>query len=342
MNTIDDLPLILAVDDEPGNLQLLNDILGTEFRLLCAKSGERALKLAAQLQPALILLDVMMPGMDGYEVCRQLKNDPATAAIPVIFVTAMCTMEDELRGFAAGAVDFVTKPVSLPVVLARVRAHLTMVHLAALKSSRLHIVQRLGRAAEYKDNETGMHVMRMSRYAQMLALAAGLDAQVAEDLMHAAPMHDIGKIGIPDSILKKPGKLDEAEWEVMKTHAEIGADIIGEHPDRMLTMAREIALSHHEKYDGSGYPHGLAGDKIPLTGRITAVADVFDALTSARPYKQAWSFDKAFAYLLEQRGRHFDPALVDLFVARLPEVEEISRRWSEAAEADADRVVMAA
>jgi putative two-component system response regulator len=332
MNTTDDLPLVLAVDDEPANLQLLSDILGGEYRLLCAKNGERALQLAAQLRPALILLDVMMPGMDGYEVCTKLKNDAATADIPVIFVTAVCTMEDELRGFAVGAVDFVAKPVNPPIVLARVRAQLTMLRVGVLKASRLHIVQRLGRAAEYKDNETGMHVIRMSRYAQMLGLAAGLDAQVAEDLMHAAPMHDIGKIGIPDNILKKPGKLDAEEWAVMKTHSEIGADIIGEHPDRMLTMAREIALSHHEKYDGSGYPHGLAGDQIPLLGRIVAVADVFDALTSARPYKPAWSFEKAFAYLTEQRGRHFEPALVDLFVERLPEVEAISRRWSEGAD----------
>jgi putative two-component system response regulator len=332
MPTIDDRPLILAVDDEPANLQLLHDILGREFRLLCAKNGERALQLAAQQRPALILLDVMMPGMDGYAVCSELKNDSATAHIPVIFVTAVCAVEDELRGFEAGAVDFVAKPVSPPIVLARVRAHLTMVRVSEIKASRLHIVQRLGRAAEYKDNETGMHVIRMSRYAHLLGLAAGLDAHAAEDLLHAAPMHDIGKIGIPDKILQKPGKLDEAEWAVMKRHSEIGADIIGEHPDRMLTMAREIALTHHEKYDGSGYPRGLVGEQIPLYGRIVAIADVFDALTSVRPYKPAWTFDQAFAYLLEQRGRHFDPALVDLFVERLPEIETICRRWAEDAD----------
>jgi len=323
------LPLLLAVDDEAGNLQLLRQILQDSYRMLYAKDGPRALELARQEKPALILLDVMMPGMNGYEVCRQLKADPVCTAIPVIFVTALSEPRDEVIGFEAGAVDYITKPVSPPIVRARVRTHLSLVRADELRETRLQIVQRLGLAAEYKDNETGLHVIRMSHYAKLLALAAGLHEAEAEDLLHAAPMHDVGKIGIPDRILQKPGKLDADEWAVMQTHATIGGDIIGEHQHGMLAMARTIALTHHEKWDGSGYPCGLAGQAIPLVGRIVAVADVFDALTSARPYKTAWSVEQAVAFLREQRGRHFDPELVDLFLEQLPAVCAIKDRWAE-------------
>jgi putative two-component system response regulator len=325
----DKLPLILAVDDEASNLQLLRQILQSGYRLLFAKDGERALALARGERPELILLDVMMPGMSGYDVCRQLKADPATCAIPVIFVTALGDPRDEVVGFDAGAVDYITKPVSPPIVRARVRTHLSLVHVDELKQSRLAIVQRLGLAAEYKDNETGLHVIRMSHYARLLGVAAGMDEDEADDLLHAAPMHDVGKIGIPDRILQKPGRLDAAEWAVMQTHATIGGDIIGEHAHGMLALARVIALTHHEKWDGSGYPKGLAGAAIPLVGRIVAIADVFDALTSARPYKQAWSVEAAAAFLLEQRGRHFDAALVELFLAELPAIVAIKERWAE-------------
>ena len=332
MHTMDALlekPLVLAVDDEPGNLQLLTQILQDEYHLLCAKDGARALELARAKQPGLILLDVMMPDMGGYEVCRQLKADPATAHIPVIFVTTLSDTEDELRGFRQGAVDYITKPVSPPIVQARVRTHLSLVRSEELRASRLEIVQRLGLAAEYKDNETGLHVMRMSHYAHALGRAAGLSETMADELLHAAPMHDIGKIGIPDRILLKPGKLEGEEWTTMQTHAAIGASILGGHRGGLLALASQIALAHHEKYDGSGYPHGLAGEAIPLAARIVAIADVFDALTSARPYKPAWPVERALDYLREQRGRHFDPALVDLFMTVLPEVAAIRLRWAE-------------
>ena len=322
-------PLILAVDDEASNLQLLRHILQDDYRLLFAKDGPRALELARQEKPQLILLDVMMPGMTGYEVCRQLKEDAATAAIPVIFVTALSDAADEVVGFEAGAVDYITKPVSPPIVRARVRTHLSLVHVDELRQTRLEIVQRLGLAAEYKDNETGLHVIRMSHYSRILGLAAGLSAAEADDLLHAAPMHDVGKIGIPDSILRKPGKLDEDEWKVMQTHATIGGDIIGRHAGGMLAMAHQVAMTHHEKWDGSGYPNGLAGQQIPLVGRIVAIADVFDALTSSRPYKQAWPVDKALEYLQQQRGSHFDAELVDLFLAQMPAVLEVMQRWAE-------------
>ncbi|MFZ4874985.1 HD-GYP domain-containing protein [Janthinobacterium sp. Mn2066] len=323
-------PVILAVDDEAANLQLLRQILQDDYTLLFAKQGERALALAREERPALILLDVMMPGMNGHAVCNRLKAEPQTSAIPVIFVTALDQQNDELSGFEAGAVDYITKPLSPAIVRARVRNHLSLVRIEELKQTRLQIVQRLGLAAEYKDNETGLHVIRMSHYARLLGVAAGMDEDEADDLLHAAPMHDVGKIGIPDRILQKQGQLDDDEWHTMRTHAAIGGDIIGTHPaGGMLALAREIALTHHEKWDGSGYPRGLSGEHIPLAGRIVAIADVFDALTSARPYKRAWPMADALAYLQEQKGRHFDAELVDLFISERHAIDAIRTRWAE-------------
>ncbi len=323
-------PRLLLVDDEPTNLQVLRGILQADYRLLYARDGATALKLAREEHPDLLLLDVMMPGMSGHEVCRTLKADAATQSIPVVFVTALADAGDEAQGFEAGAVDYIIKPVSPPVVRARVRTHLSLVRMDELKASRLEIVQRLGRAAEYKDNETGQHVLRMSHYAQTLALALGFAPHEAEDLLHAAPMHDVGKIGIPDHILRKPGQLTAEEWSVMRSHATIGADIIGQHDSGVLHIAAKIALSHHEKWDGSGYPNALAGPAIPLEARIVAIADVFDALTSVRPYKAAWSVDDAVALLGREAGKHFDPALVPAFIGILPQVLAIRARFADA------------
>jgi putative two-component system response regulator len=322
-------PTLLLVDDEPVNLQVLRHVLQDDYRLLFARSGARALEIAARERPDLVMLDVMMPGMTGHEVCRTLRADAATTDIPVIFVTALADSHDEEAGFACGAVDYIAKPVSPPVVRARVRTHLSLVGTNALRQSRLEIVQRLGLAAEYKDNETGMHVLRMSHYAQILAVAAGFDAAQAEDLLHAAPMHDIGKIGIPDAILLKKGRLDDAEMAVMRTHVEIGARIIGEHAHGLLRLAHTVIMGHHEKWDGSGYPHGVAGEDIPLVARIVAIADVFDALTSERPYKRAWTIEAAVDFLRTESGRHFDPGLVPLFLDCLPQVLAVRERWSE-------------
>lgn len=320
---------LLLVDDEPTNLQVLRHILQDDYRLLFAKDGPKALELAGRERPALVLLDVMMPGMTGHEVCQQLKNDPATREIPVIFVTALADTEDEAKGFEVGAVDYITKPVSPAIVKARVRTHLSLVRMDELKRTRLEIVQRLGLAAEYKDNETGLHVIRMSHYSRILARALGWSEADCDDLLNAAPMHDVGKIGIPDAVLRKPGKLDADEWAVMRQHVSIGANIIGEHPSGLLRMAQRIALTHHEKWDGSGYPNGLAGEDIPIEGRIVAIADVFDALTSERPYKQAWPVEEAVAFLREQSGQHFDPDLVELFIQQLPAVLDVKARWAE-------------
>lgn len=325
----DQRPRLLLVDDEPTNLQVLRHILQADYRLLFATDGERALQVAREQRPDLVLLDIMMPNLDGYAVCRALKADAATASIPVIFITALTDSQDETAGFDVGAVDYITKPVSPPVVRARVRTHLSLVRMDELRETRLQIVQRLGRAAEYKDNETGMHVIRMSHFAQLLALAAGHSPAWAEDLLNAAPMHDVGKIGIPDAVLRKPGPLDAAEWDTMRRHPEIGAEIIGEHPSGVLQLAREIALAHHEKWDGSGYPRGLAGEAIPVSARIVAVADVFDALTARRPYKEPWPVQDALDHITAQAGKHFDPALVALFAPLVPQLLEIRARWSD-------------
>lgn len=325
----DQRPRLLLVDDEPTNLQVLRHILQADYRLLFATDGERALQVAREQLPDLVLLDIMMPHMDGYAVCRALKADAATASIPVIFITALTDSQDETAGFDVGGVDYLTKPVSPPVVRARVRTHLSLVRMDELRETRLQIVQRLGRAAEYKDNETGLHVIRMSHFSQLLALAAGCSPAWAEDLLNAAPMHDVGKIGIPDAVLRKPGPLDADEWATMRRHPEIGAEIIGEYPSGVLQLAREIALAHHEKWDGSGYPRGLAGEAIPLSARIVAIADVFDALTTRRPYKEPWPVQDALDHIAAQAGKHFDPALVALFAPLLPQLLEIRARWAE-------------
>lgn len=325
----EDLPVILLVDDEPTNLRVLRTVLNDLYRLLFAKNGQEALQLAAEHQPDLILLDVMMPGMTGFDVCTKLKADAQTRHIPVIFVTALRDEIDETQGFDVGAVDYITKPITPAVVRARVKTHLSLVQAEELKKTRLQIIQRLGRAAEYRDNETGLHILRMSHFSQVIALAYGLSPKRAEDLLHAAPMHDIGKIGIRDDILLKPGKLTDEEFKEMQRHPLIGAEILGDADSHLLKLAQQVALYHHEKWDGTGYPHGLQGEAIPLEARIVALCDVFDALTSTRPYKSAWSIEDTMAHLQAQKGRHFDPQLVDLLEQELPKILEIRARWAE-------------
>ncbi|MBS97215.1 MAG: two-component system response regulator [Oceanospirillaceae bacterium] len=329
MNGPDAKASILVVDDEPSNLKVLRQLLHEEYRLLFARNGEDALTLAEQEKPDLILLDVMMPGITGYDVCTALKQNPLTQSIPVIFVTALRDSVDEAHGFELGAVDFITKPVVPAIIKARVKTHLSLVRADALTEAHVQLIQKLSRAAEYKDNETGQHVLRMSHYSRLLALACGFSAPAAEDLLHAAPMHDIGKIGVPDEILTKPGKLTDEEFTIMKQHPIIGAEILGDSSARLIRLARSVALTHHEKWDGSGYPQGLKGEAIPIEGRIVALADVFDALTSRRPYKEPWSFDRTVAHIREQSGKHFDPQLVTHLENLLPEFEAIRARWAD-------------
>lgn len=320
---------ILLVDDEPANLQVLRHTLNDDYRLLFAKNGAIALELVQTEQPDLVLLDIMMPDITGYQVCETIKADPASQHIAVIFITALSDVADEERGLDLGAVDYITKPFSPPIVRARVRTHLSLVQAQELKDTRLHIIRSLGKAAEYRDNETGMHIIRMSHYAYCLAKKVGYGEAAAEELLSAAPMHDVGKIGIPDKILLKPGKLDADEWRVMRQHTTIGAAIIGEHQSSLLRLAAEIARHHHEKWDGSGYPDGLSGTDIPHQARIIALVDVFDALTSKRPYKEAWPVANAIDYIKEQSGKHFDPDLVAAFIECLPEILALKERWAD-------------
>ncbi|WP_375748646.1 HD-GYP domain-containing protein [Vibrio sp. HN007] len=331
---------ILVVDDTPENIDVLSGILKDQYRVKAALNGKIALKIAKTTpKPDLILLDVMMPEMDGYEVCERLKSDPETSKIPIVFVTAKSEISDEERGFALGASDYITKPVSPPLVLARVKSQLSLydqsrhleqlvqVRTAELNETRIEIIRRLGRAAEYKDNETGMHVIRMSKYTKLLAEKMSDDKAWIDLLYNAAPMHDIGKIGVPDKVLLKPGKLDDEEWEIMRRHCEYGAEIIGDHPSPLLNLAKEVAQYHHEKWNGTGYPNGISGLDIPISARIVAIADVFDALTSERPYKKGWPVEKAVQLLKDEAGEHFDPELVPLFIECLPEVLKIKDEY---------------
>lgn len=333
---------VLVVDDTPDNIDVLHGILREHYRVKIAMNGKKALAIATSDDPPdIILLDIMMPEMDGYEVCIKLKSDARTRWIPVIFVTAMNEDQDEQLGLEMGAVDYITKPVKPALVVARTRAQLALYNqqrelefqvkerTKQLNDTRLEVIQRLGRAGEYKDNETGLHVIRMSHYSIILAKAAGFPDAEADILLNASPMHDIGKIGIPDAIILKPGKLNDKEWEIMRKHPAMGAAIIGKHEPGMLETARIIALTHHEKWDGSGYPRGVAGEEIPIEGRIVSIADVFDALTTARPYKDAWSVDDAVEVLEASAGSQFDPRLVPLFIKSLPEILKIKKKYAE-------------
>jgi putative two-component system response regulator len=334
---------VLIVDDLLENLDLLETILSPWYRVQVATGGRLALRIAfSKTPPDLILLDVVMPEIDGHEVCRRLKQDARSWDIPILFVTSKSEKEDEVKGFELGAADYLIKPVSPAIVLARVKTHLAlhdqrkgladqvalrtsqlMIQNMELAETRQEVIRQLGRAAEYRDNETGMHVIRMSRYVHLLALHAGLSEPEAELLMIAAPMHDLGKIGIPDHILLKPGKLTEAEFTVIQTHCMMGYNIIGAQESAVLTLGGVVALSHHEKWNGAGYPGGLAGEAIPLSGRLAAIGDVFDALTSVRPYKTAWSVDEAFKMITTGAGNHFDPRLAAIFVGLRSSIVEI-------------------
>jgi len=326
---------LLIVDDEPVNLDAMRRILEDDYRLVVARSGADALTAAARHAPLLVLLDIQMPGMDGYATCMALKADPRTAHIPVIFVTSLSESWDEARGFDCGAVDYITKPVSPVVVRARVRTHLSLVRASLLEKSHRDAISMLGHAGHFNDNDTGMHIWRMATYARELAVAAGWCAGDCRTLELAAPMHDTGKLGIPSAILRKPGKLDAAEWAVMQEHVRIGHDILSKSRAPVFQLAAEVALRHHEKWDGSGYPDGLRGEAIPLSARIVAVADVFDALSMRRPYKEAWPLEQVLATMRAGAGSHFDPALIAHFERILPRILALKGEW-EAYEATLD------
>lgn len=335
-----DRQTILIVDDEPTNIKLLSNILQNQYKIRVAKNGYEALeRVHITPIPSLILLDVMMPGMDGYTLCKKLKSRKETASIPVIFITAKSDVKDETKGFESGAVDYINKPISSPLVLARVKTHITLAdreksyeHIIYERTKELHKTQEaaismLGEAGHYNDTDTGLHIWRMAAYAKELAAQVDWSVEKAEMLKLAAPLHDTGKIGIPDSILKAPRKLTNKEWNIMKQHTTIGYSILSKSKTPLFQLAAEIALYHHERWDGMGYPEGLKHDFIPQSARIIAVADVFDALTMVRPYKQAWSINDAINEIKKGRGTHFDPFIVDAFTALKDRLEEIKMEF---------------
>jgi putative two-component system response regulator len=332
---------VLIVDDTPANISLLSEALIDEYNVKAATSGMKAIDICLSMPIDIILLDVMMPDMDGFETCRRLKENPLTRNIPVIFVTASGEIKDESMGFACGAVDYITKPIQAPIVRARVRTHLALYdqnrvlerlvkeRTAELSKTRLEILYRLGSAGEYRDNETGLHVARVCHYSRIIGMASGLSESEAELIYYASALHDTGKIGIPDSILFKPGKLDDEEWKIMRMHCEIGHKIIGAELNSLLNASATVALTHHERWDGAGYPRGLKGSDIPVFGRIVAVVDVFDALTSERPYKKAWSVCEAVEEIKRCRGEHFDPQIVDSLLTVIPQFEAVRRQLTD-------------
>ncbi len=347
MNT--KIPLILIVDDNQQNLQVLGTLLMEEdYEVSIAENGKEAIREVEANPPDLILMDIMMPVMDGFEAVERLKENDNTKNIPIIIVTAMSEDTDEAKGFRLGAADYITKPVRAPIVKARVKLHLALsnqkilleqqvsrrteeLHKTnrVLEETRYEIIRRLGMAAEFKDNETGNHIIRMSKASRIIAEGFGLKKSECELILNASPMHDIGKIGIPDRVLLKPGKLDAEEWEIMKTHVTLGVKILEGHDSNLLKAAVEIAYTHHEKWDGTGYPNGLKDKNIPVGGRICAIADVFDALTSVRPYKEAWPVEKAVDLLKSEKGKHFQPELVDIFITKIPEILEITKNFAD-------------
>jgi len=356
-------PTILIVDDTPGNIDLMCAVLEREYRTKVAVSGPRALDIATgDTTPDLILLDIMMPGMSGYDVCLALKAHPATRDIPVIFVTAMGDVSDEQKGLAMGAADYLSKPISAPIMLARIKTQLALkrVHdflrdqnqfleteialrtrdISALQDVTIHTMAAL---AETRDSETGNHIRRTSHYVKALAqelrthprFGYFLSDKNIELLYKSAPLHDIGKVGIPDRILLKPGRFEPHEMEIMKTHTTLGRDALLSAERELgitvdfLKYAKEIAYSHQEKWDGSGYPEGLAGEAIPISARLMALADVYDALISRRVYKEGMSHEAAVAIIIEGRGAHFDPDIVDAFLTIQQQFVAIARRYAD-------------
>ncbi|MBN1648934.1 MAG: response regulator [Spirochaetales bacterium] len=354
---------ILIADDDPRIRQTINDMLIAEgYRTLQAENGSQALDILFCQNVDVVLLDINMAGMDGLETTRRIKSEPSFQHIPVVIVSGMDDSMSRITALQMGADDFLNKPPHLAELKARVRSlvkvkayhdHLlnyqrqlkdtveertrelrnTLEELALantkLKTSSLNTIYCLSRAAEYKDEDTSTHLQRMSHYSATLAEKIGFQEADVEMLLYTTPMHDIGKIGIPDNILQKPGKLLPEEWQLMQKHTIIGAEILQGPSDEFIVKARIIALTHHEKWDGAGYPEGLKGDEIPMEGRITAVADVFDALTTKRPYKEAFSVEKAFRIIAEGRGSHFDPALTDAFLSLKDEILRIKERFSD-------------
>ena len=366
MSDDSDRAVILIVDDTADNITLLTYLLGGQYKNKVATNGQKALQIAFKEPPDLILLDIMMPGMDGYSVCRELKANPTTRDVPVIFLTARTQEDDEAHGFELGAVDYITKPISPPILMARVQTHISLQQarkslakhnealenlvevrtrqLAGLQDS---LIKAMASMAETRDNETGQHIRRTQLYMHALAehlkenpkYKDELGERVITMIYKSAPLHDIGKVGVPDRILLKPGRLDPDEFEEIKKHTTYGRDTIIaaekelETPEPFLAIARDIAYCHHEKWDGSGYPSGISGEAIPLPARMMAIADVYDALISKRVYKAAMTHDEAVDTIIKGRGTHFCPEILDIFSGISEEFRNIALEHQDEYEA---------
>jgi len=347
MKTINDC-MILLVDDTKSNVDVLVHALKDIYKLGVTLNGEDAIRFARKKQPDLILLDIVMPGIDGFEVCRRHKEKSETKDIPIIFITAMDDLTHKTKGFDFGAVDYITKPFDITEVKARVKTHLTLklakealknqnsileemvqARTAELRKAQIEVINRLGKAAEYRDQDTGAHINRMSKYCRLMGKAVGLSKEEYDRLDLASTMHDVGKIGISDNILLKPGKLDVKEWESMMTHTRIGEKLLSGGSSQLLDLARIIAMTHHEKWDGTGYHQKLKGKEIPLTGRIACICDVFDALISRRPYKEPWPMERVMEEIKRGSGIFFDPELVEVFLSLEPEIRKIVEAYQE-------------
>ena len=346
---------VLVVDDSVLNLDIIVGMLDNLYNVIVASDGESALELVGEVTPDLILLDIVMGGIDGFEVCKRLKSSRETEDIPVIFLSGNRDAADKNRGFEYGAVDYITKPFEVNEVKARIKTHLSLKIAQAelknqntrletevekrtyelrktvleLKYSYQETIFLLSKAAEYRDDDTGSHLLKVSSYCRTIARAIGLDENTVDNLYYASLLHDIGKIGIPDNILLKKGAYSREEWDVMKKHTIIGSSILSSSNVEVIKMGGMIALTHHEKWDGSGYPRGLAGEEIPVISRVVSVADVFDALVSKRVYKDEFSVEDALSEIKNCSGKHFDPEVVDGFLGALDEILEIMARYRE-------------
>ncbi|WP_115938605.1 HD domain-containing phosphohydrolase [Aestuariispira insulae] len=348
---------ILVLDDVAANVELIEMMLNEEgyLNVISTTDPAQAIAIYKEFKPDLLILDIRMPGMDGFDVMSNLSDGCVDEYLPILVLTAQQDSQTKLQALRSGAKDFLTKPFDQVEALNRIENMLEVRSLynrkqrqaddlasqvdektrelqeayTEIRETQLEVINRLGRAGEYRDCETGMHVVRMSEMCRQLSLDADLGEEFAELILQASPMHDVGKIGIPDSILLKPGPLDDEEWKIMRTHTIIGAEILRGHSSSLLKTASEIALTHHEKWDGSGYPNGLSSNAIPLAGRVCAICDVFDALTSKRPYKEPWSIVDTLAFIGEQAGRHFDPKLAKIFCDSIHKMVNIKENYAD-------------
>ena len=330
---INDKPAILVVDDDLTNIQVGIRMLKEvgDYQMIFATTGEQALERIKEHDFDLILLDILMQPMDGFEVCRRLKANPANSHIPVVFLTAKTDKDSLIQGFELGGVDYVTKPFNAHELCARVKTHLELkcYHDRDIEETQREIILMMSAVCEFKSVETGQHINRVAEISALLAKLSGCGSQMCQEIRWAAAMHDVGKVAIPDAILHKPARLTPQEFEIIKTHTEYGYDILRHSTRKLLRCAAVIAHQHHEHWDGSGYPQGLKGEEIDLRGRIVIIADVFDALLQKRAYKHAWSFDDVQKYMMDRRGTEFDPALLDLFFDHLEAMIEIEERLKD-------------